>query len=84
MEMEMLLSDPSSPEGTTKQLSRKPHHHEQDGEVLKTKKFLLLLLQRAHHNQLDEQLLPGNNATFFENIRPHGMVSAAQHRWHPS
>lgn len=35
----MLLSDPSSPEGTTKQLSRKPHRHEQDGEFLKTKKI---------------------------------------------
>lgn len=38
IEMEMLLSDPSSPECTTKQLSLKPHHHELDGEFLKTKK----------------------------------------------
>lgn len=38
MEMEMLLSDPNSPESTTEQLNGKPHHHEQDGEFLKTKK----------------------------------------------
>lgn len=42
METEMLLSDPSSPECTTKQLSLKPHHHELHGEFLKTnkKKFI--------------------------------------------
>lgn len=82
MEMEMLLSDPSSPESTTEQLNRKPHHHEQDGEFLKTKKNLFFFCHKELniHNQLNEQSLPGNNAMFFENIHPHGMVFAAQRR----
>lgn len=75
--MEMLFSDPSSPEGTTKQLSRKPHHHEQDGEFLKTKKIILLLLSITNlMSNCYQETMPH----FFKNIHPHGMVSAAQHR----